>query len=272
MKQAILALFMFTLAACGGEPSSDPAPAAPVEVAAPDTEASEGPQVPAIVEFVWHQKADGFTDDALWSHADYWSNVAGEANWGLMVAAVMTPRMENENFDFLWVMAWPSQEARDNAWADWGVNHEPAWLELTQNTFTYSAEHAYGFAPAPGRQATAPNTTGSSVVEFLFCDYNEGKGEADRKAFEALHAAFMDAYEAEVGATSYWWTAMTPLFELADQKTPDYMWTNFWATDAEREAGYAAYGESAHAAQAIEDASCQEPALFDSRVIYTPQA
>ena len=270
MKQAILALLIFTLTACGNDQSSDPAPSAPA--AASDTAASEGPQVPAIVEFVWHQKADGFTDDALWSHADYWSNVAGEADWGLMVAAVMTPRIETENFDFLWVMAWPSQEARNNAWADWGANHESAWLELTQNTFTYSAEHAYGFAPAPGRQATAPNTSGSSVVEFLFCEYKEGKGEADRKAFEALHAAFMDTYEAEAGATSYWWTAMSPLFELADQNTPDYMWTNFWATDAEREAGYVAYGESPHATKGMEDAACQEPALFDSQVIYTPQA
>ena len=94
-----------------------------------------------------------------------------------MVAAVMTPRFDAEGFDFLWVMAWPTQEARDNAWADWAANHEPAWLELTQNTFTYSAEHAYGFAPSPGRQATAPNTSGSSVVEFLFCEYNEGKAK-----------------------------------------------------------------------------------------------
>ncbi len=270
MKKILLLLSLLTLAACGGESGSENTPAA--QAPAAEAASSESPQVPAIVEFVWHQKAEGFTDEALWSHAAYWSNLAGEANWGLMVAAVMTPRVANDNFDFLWVMAWPSQEARDNAWADWGANHEGAWLELTQNTFTYSAEHAYGFAPAPGRQATAPNTSGSSVVEFLFCDYKEGKGEADRKAFEALHAAFMDAYEAEVGATSYWWTAMTPLFELPDQNTPDYMWTNFWATDAEREAGYAAYGESAHAAQAMEDATCQEPALFDSRVIYTPQA
>ena len=101
MKQAILTLLVFTLTACGNDPSPDPAPTAPA--AASDTAASEGPQVPAIVEFVWHQKADGFTDDALWSHADYWSNVAGEADWGLMVAAVMTPRIETENFDFLWV-------------------------------------------------------------------------------------------------------------------------------------------------------------------------
>ena len=268
MKKALVLFSLFALAACGGESTSTELVAAAPEPAAE----AAAPQVPAIVEFVWHQKADSFTDEALQSHTEYWANVAGEADWGLMVAAVMTPRFDAEGFDFLWVMAWPTQEARDNAWADWAANHEPAWLELTQNTFTYSAEHAYGFAPSPGRQATAPNTSGSSVVEFLFCEYNEGKGEADRKAFEAMHAAFMDGYEAEVGATSYWWTAMTPMFELPDQNTPDYMWTNFWASDAEREAGYAAYAEADHAGKALEDATCQDPALFDSRVIYVPQA
>jgi hypothetical protein len=50
------------------------------------------------------------------------------------------------------------------------------------------------------------------------------------------------------------------------------MWTNFWATDAEREAGYAAYSEAEHAGKALEDATCQDPAPFDSRVIYLPSA
>ena len=268
MKRILVLLSIFALTACGGESTSTESVAAAPEPVAD----APAPQVPAMVEFVWHQKADGFTDEALQSHTEYWANVATEADWGLMVAAVMTPRFEADGFDFLWVMAWPTQEARDNAWADWAENHEPAWLELTQNTFTYSAEHAYGFAPSPGRQASAPNASGSSVVEFLFCEYNEGKGEADRKAFEAMHAAFMDGYEAEVGATSYWWTVMTPMFELPDQNTPDYMWTNFWATDAEREAGYAAYAEAEHAGKALEDATCQDPAPFDSRVIYLPSA
>ena len=269
MKKALTLLSIFVLTACGGDTKTTDttAPTAPE----PTAEAP-APQVPAIVEFVWHQKADGFTDEALLSHTGYWSNVASEAEWGLMGAAVMRPRFDDERFDFLWVMAWPTQEARDNAWIDWAANHESAWLELTQNTFTYSEEHAYSFTPSPGRQATAPNTSGSSVVEFLFCEYNEGKGEADRKEFETMHAAFNDAYETEVGPTSYWWTVMTPMFDLPDQNTPDYMWTNFWSSDAEREAGYAAYAEASHAGKALEDATCQDPAVFDSKVIYLPQA
>ena len=272
MKQTLIALLLFTLSACGSDQPAEPAPTAPAQEAEPVAEASEGPQVPAMVEFVWHQRADGFTEGDLWSHAKYWSNLAGEADWGLVRAAVMTPRFESEDFDFLWVMVWPTEESRNNAWADWSANHESAWLELTQNTFTYSAEHAYAFAPSPGRPVSVPNTSGKGIAEFLFCTYKEGKGETDRKAFEANHAAFMDTFEAEFGATSYWWSVMTPLFEMPDQDTPDYMWANFWPNDAEREAGWAAYNTSSHAASSEQDANCTDPAIFDSVMIYRPKA
>ncbi|MGB2192319.1 MAG: hypothetical protein ACPH3A_07095, partial [Luminiphilus sp.] len=61
MKRILMLLSIVALTACGGESTSTasvtaaPAPAA-------DTPA---PQVPAMVEFVWHQTADGFTDEAL---------------------------------------------------------------------------------------------------------------------------------------------------------------------------------------------------------------
>ena len=271
MKKMNLLLATLFLAACSGEKSNP----TPTLAETPESEPqiiADKPQVPALVEFVWHQKTEGYTDEALWSHTEYWSNLAGEAGWGLMAAAVMTPRFEDERFDFLWVMAWPTQEARNNAWEDWAANHEAAWLELTTDTFSYSADNAYSFAPSPGRQASDQNTSGVSVVEFMFCSYNEGKGEADRKIFESMHADYMDAYEAEIGATSYWWTVMTPTFELPAENKFDYMWTNFWSSDAERNAGWTAYASAPHASKGADDATCQEPAVFDSRVIYSPEA
>ena len=50
-----------------------------------------------------------------------------------------------------------------------------------------------------------------------------------------------------------------------------FNWANFWATDAERDAGYAAYANASHAAKAMEDSTCQDPVAFDSRVIFAPQ-
>lgn len=273
----ILALFG-ALAACGGDASVSEPPATTQEamdataeasaVAEVVEEAAEAPPAPPMIEFIWHSKADGFSDEALLSHTAAWSNIPEAAGWELRLAAVMTPRFESEDFDFLWVLAWPTQEARDSAWADWAENHEADWLELTSETFTYSAEHVYGFTPSTGRMPTAPNMTGSGVVEFLFCTYRDGMGEANREEFEAMHNDFTDAYEATAGATSYWWTVMGPLFEPSEANNFDYMWANFFASDAELDAVYAAYEASEHASRAEEDAECTDPAQFDSRVIY----
>jgi len=169
-------------------------------------------------------------------------------------------------------MVWPTVDARDAAWTDWAENHEAEWLDLTSATFSYSAENAYGFAPSLGRMSTTPNTSGESVVEFVFCTYKEGKGEADRLAFEGLHNEFTDAYEAEMGATSYWWTVMSPLFEPDAESDFDYMWTNFFASDEERDAIYSAYTESEHSNLEQVDASCEDPALFDSKVIFVSES
>lgn len=269
MSLVIIALF---LTACGGKPAEPEAVAAPetteeIVVEVVEAAADTSPR-PAMIEFVWHSKTEGFSDEALWSHTEYWANIAAESDWDLRLAAIHTPRVANENFDFLWVMVWPTVDARNNAWADWGENHEAAWLDLTSETFTYSAENAYGFAPTSGRMWSKPNTTGTGIAEFLFCSYKEGKGEADRLAFEGMHTAFMDSYEAEMGETSYWWTIMNPLFEPAEANNFDYMWTNFFASEAEREAVYAAYGASEHSSQEQADADCTDAAAFDTRVIY----
>ena len=281
MKQLLFLAMSVFLVACGGNNTeSEPSAAAP-EATAPASEAAvvaevteaveeamDGPQPPAMVEFIWHSKAEGYSDEALVAHTTAWSSIPDASGWELGLAAVMTPRFESEDFDFLWVLAWPTLEARDNAWADWAENHEAGWLELTSNTFTYSVDNVYGFSPSPGRMPSAMNTSGTSVAEFLFCAYREGMGETNRQSFEAMHNAFMDAYEAEAGATSYWWTVMSPQFEPQESNMFDYMWTNFFAADAERDAVYAAYEASEHSSQAEADAECTDPAVFDSRVIY----
>lgn len=274
MKKISTVLIALALTACGQQSDVTDAPPSPLPEAtsSASTGVADTPSSPAMVEFVWHKKGAEFSDEALSSHATYWANVAADAGWDLNIAAIHTPRFESENFDFLWVMVWPTVDARDAAWTDWAENHEAEWLDLTSATFSYSAENAYGFAPSLGRMSTTPNTSGESVVEFVFCTYKEGKGEADRLAFEGLHNEFTDAYEAEMGATSYWWTVMSPLFEPDAESGFDYMWTNFFASDEERDAIYSAYTESEHSNLEQVDASCEDPALFDSKVIFVSES
>ena len=42
-------------------------------------------------------------------------------------ASVLTPKVKNENFDFLWMLAWPSEVARDACYEEWLSNHEEGW-------------------------------------------------------------------------------------------------------------------------------------------------
>jgi len=57
-------------------------------------------------------------------------------------------------------------------------------------------------------------------------------------------------------------------FEPTAENPFDYMWFNGWTSDQERDAGWAAYNEAAHAATAGEFSTCNGPFIFDSRVIY----
>ena len=110
IKKISLLMIALIISACGGKPSEPEAAAAvtaeEIEVVVEAAQETSSP--PAMVEFVWHSKAEGFSDDALWSHTEYWANVATEAGWDLRLSAIHTPRVENENFDFLWVMVWPT--------------------------------------------------------------------------------------------------------------------------------------------------------------------
>ena len=269
MVRLIILSFLVALVGCGGDKQA----AAPATTEAPEAAAVEASPVaeipvPYMVEYVWHQAGENFSEDALKGLTEQWAGYASEADWGLMMAAVNTPRFEDERYDFLWVMMWPSQEARDGAWTSWAENYEPQWLEDSAGIFTYSADNVFSFAPTPVRQPSAPNASGMGISEYMFCSYNEGHGADDLAAFVGLHNEFMDAYEAANGPSGYWAATMAPFFEPTAENPFDYMWFNGWTSDEEREAGWAAYNEAAHAATANEFSTCNGPFIFDSRVIY----
>ena len=274
MKKWIIVLMVGALSACGGEQpavTTESVPEAAAPVMADIPEPADMP-VPFMVEYVWHQAGDNFSDAALNNLTDQWAGYAAEAGWGLMMAAVNTPRFEDERFDFLWVMMWPSQEARDGAWSSWAENYEPKWLEDSAGIFTYSGENAFGFAPTPVRQPGAPNASGMGISEYMFCSYNEGYDAEDLADFVEAHNAFMDGYEAANGVSGYWAATMAPLFDQSGEDSYDYMWFNGWSSDEERDAGWEAYNAAAHAATAEEFSTCDGPYVFDSRVIYTAEA
>ncbi len=261
---ALIVSALLLVAGCSGEPTP---PAAPTEAADPATAmpkavtevSDEMPSTPAFVEYIWQHKGSAFTEEGLQAGMAAWGALVQEAGYDMMGAYMAMPRFEPEDFDFLWVVMWPSQAARDAAWEDWLANKAEDWAARTGDVYSYS--QSFMFAPKLGRPPTVMNDSGQGISEYIFCTYKEGYGAEDLAAHEQRHAAFMDAYEAENGAITYWWATLAPQFETDNY---DFMWFNGWQTDAERDAGWAAYLASPHAEQGAEVIDCSDPALFDS--------
>jgi len=260
-----LSIFLF-LAACGSDSATNATDEA--AMASESAVESSAPSVPAMVEYVWHSKEANFSDEALKEHTDRWAGIVDEAGMDLNYAAVITPRFDNENYDFMWLMVWPTLEARDYAWKIWAERYEADWLSTSEGIFSYDGNNAFGWTPNPMRQPSVQNSSDTGVTGYIFCEYNEGMSDADLAAAGATFNAWVDTYEADSGKGSYWWGLMTPQFELPEGLEADYVWFNSWATEAERQAGNAAFMASGLAETFAAIATCQEEAIFDGRAIY----
>ena len=272
MKYLISVMVLLGLAACSSD-TEEMAEAPVAEKAEMPAEmpavADEPPMTIAMVEFVWHKKGPDFSEEALLAHTEKWAGIVDEAGWNLRSAAVITPRFDNPNAEFMWAMAWPSLEARNTAWSEWAESYEADWLASSEGVFTYDSETVPTFKPNRGRVSSMPTPVGGTGVrEYIFCSYNEGFGADDMAAYRLAFNAYVDGVAAEAGPSSYWWAYLSPMFDPQPENPFDFMWTNSWATDAERDAGQAAFVETELAAEAQTMLTCSDPFVFDTRRIY----
>jgi len=107
MKKIILSLWLLvTIGACSNSENN--------EVAV----AREGSPPNQVVEYVWHYKGPNFSQENLNMLVNKWNSMIDSRGYEMNGANILTPRGESDA-DFIWVMLWPSMEARDNAWDDW---------------------------------------------------------------------------------------------------------------------------------------------------------
>ena len=276
MKYLISVMVLLGLAACSSDteemaaaPVADKVETPAMEQAEMPVMAEEPPMTVAMVEFVWHKKGPDFSEEALLEHTEKWAGIVDEAGWDLRSASVITPRFDNPNADFMWVMAWPSLEARNTAWSEWAESYEADWLASSEGVFTYNSETVPTFKPNRGRVSAMPTPVGGTGVrEYLFCSYNEGYGADDMAAYRLAFNAYVDGVAAETGPSRYWWTYLSPMFDPQPENPFDFVWTNSWGADAERDAGQAAFVETDLAAEAQTMLTCSDPFVFDTRRIY----
>ena len=206
------------------------------------------------VEYVWHKEGENFSQEALMEKVILWNQMIDAGEYEINRANLLFPRQETEDYDFVWVMLWPSVEARNAGWAYWAANNEAEWAEATAGVLSYREEDAFLFRLSRERTATVPNTTSVYENQFSFCFYNEGKGDADFAAFQTAHTDFVGAYETEKGPGSYAYVLLTPTFET--EQTPDFVWLDLWASAEEKADGLAYFEGSELQTQLDDMATC----------------
>ena len=163
---SVLASFAL-LAGCGQ--SQEPASEAPAAPATP-TEAS-APASDVIVDYVWNTAAPDMTEAQLADIVTRWNARIDAGGYQMIGANVLKPQFETEDFDLIWVLMWPSSEARDTAWTHWNANQVEDWANELDGALTYQDENVYTFKPVGGWDDNLENVPagGTFMPNFSFC-------------------------------------------------------------------------------------------------------
>jgi hypothetical protein len=220
----VLASFVL-LVGCGqSQQPAVEAPAAPVEASAPAND--------VIVDYVWNDVGPDVTEEQFADIVARWNARIDAGGYDMMGANVLTPQFETEDYDVIWVLLWPSSEAREAAWTHWNANQVEAWTAELDGALSYQAENVFTFKPVGGwdKNLEPVPAGGSFMPNFSFCKMNEG---ADEATFETFRAEY-DAWLEEDDAADYGYYIMEPQFEQDDA---DFVWLDIFSDEAAMAAG-----------------------------------
>ena len=207
------------------------APAAPAEVSAPANDTT--------VDYIWNTASPDLTDEQLADIVARWNARIDAGGYPMLGANILKPQFETDDFDLIWVVLWPSSEARDQAWADWNANDVEAWRAEVGDALSYEDGNIFTFKPAGGRDSDVANTPegGTFMPTFSFCNLNDGFDKASFDAFRASYDAWLD----EGASSDYGYYVMEPQFE---QNDADLVWLDLFTDEAAVEAGMVSWSGS----------------------------
>ena len=120
----------------------------------------------SYVEYVWHSAGPNFNAENLAMIITKWNAIIDNSPCEMNGANILTPRGESDA-DFIWVMLWPSMEARDSAWDDWMNNMDSEWQDAIDGIMSVDLENVYAFKPVVKRNPSIPNQTSSLIQSLL---------------------------------------------------------------------------------------------------------
>jgi hypothetical protein len=261
----VVASLTLFLAACGqsNEPAAVAAPEV-AEVVAP--EVTETPMQSSaasgelLVDYIWNNTADDMTEAQMAGIIDGWNARIDAGGYNMLGANVLMPQFETDDYDLIWVVMWPSSEAREAGWADWNANQVDDWSAELAGAMSYEPENVYTFKPTHGHDGMEDIAVGGTFhPRFDFCSFNEGQDAASLAAFRAEY----DAWLVEGESNNYGYYLMEPQFDLADA---DFVWLDLFGDEAALEAGTASWTGSALEASWEAMATCENFAFLATAI------
>ena len=73
----------------------------------------------SFVEYVWHTAGPDFSSDNLAKLISDWNSIITSSGCDMDGANILTPLEASPDYDFIWVLLWPSKDSRDACWSDW---------------------------------------------------------------------------------------------------------------------------------------------------------
>jgi len=228
------------------------------------------------IEYVWVNAGENNSPETFSGFVADW-NGEMDAQGSSISAFAYLPTQENDNWDGLWVNAFPNKAARNEAWARYAeagtedrlASAHPGVIEPVGETY---GDNAYGFyrfdpgeLPTPAMSPSVGPDQTPYAVGALFCSFNDGQG------WEELSAAISGSYVPWLASLEGMETGYAFAIEVPDFETDqfDYLWKNIHQTADGAAAGGAAWAETGGDVQATFDeiATCTEPSYSTAYVL-----
>ena len=201
-----------------------------------------------LVEYIWHEKGSNYSQESFASLIDTWNGMIDEMSCEMNGANILTPREENENFDFLWMIAWPSEDARDDCWFEWLNGNELEWNEAIEGIIEVNIDNAFLFDTEIGRFPKSWSESDNFIHSYFFCNYKEG---ADKNTLYDYRA---DLNAINTLSENHWYVLLDPTF-VPDQES-DFVWLDIWPDESSRNSDLEIWGSSDLPKRAEESFAC----------------
>jgi len=179
---------------------------------------------PPLREYFWHSKGPNYSEENFQMLVEKWNARVDETSCSIRSASVLTPKVKNENFDFLWMLAWPSEVARDACYEEWLSNHEEGWQDDIKGIMSNDIDNgAFLFSQEVGRFPKSWSDSDSFSHTYYFCNFNEGSDE------NTLHDYRADLNAIDTFSENHWYTLLEPMFE--PDMPSDFIWLDIWSSD-----------------------------------------